>query len=106
MKAVFRVDEAGAEQEGTFFTGEIVSGILVPGMEAVTAIGAVEVASIMNTTRTKEKKRALPTQQVCLISARGYSPSALVELKGQKLEFTDQKTILLKKGIFLNAEPG
>jgi hypothetical protein len=105
MRAILRVDQVHVEPSGSFLTGEIITGILLPGMEAVTSSGVFEVSRIMNEARTKNKRRALPTQRISVISAEVFSPPALKELVGQDLEFTDQKLISLKKGIFLSAEP-
>ena len=107
MKALVRVERTGEELTGSFFVGEIVSGILTAGMEAITPFGPIEVIRITaGTDMGKIKKRALPTQRVGIHLADALTANQIAQLHEEELEFFDQRTIPLKKGIFLSPEIG
>ncbi|MBI4090655.1 MAG: hypothetical protein HY422_01375 [Candidatus Komeilibacteria bacterium] len=107
MRALVRVERTDEELTGSFFTGEIITGILSAGMEAITALGPIEVKRITaRTDMSKIKKRALPSQRVIIHLTDALTPNQITQLYGEELEFSDQKTIPLKKGIFLSPEIG
>lgn len=107
MRALVRVERTDEELSGSFLVGEVVSGILTVGMEAITPFGPIEVLRITTgSDMSKMKKRALPTQQVIIHLTEALTQNQIAELLGEELEFSDQKTIPLKKGIFLSPEIG
>lgn len=107
MTARVRVERADEELSGSFFVGEVISGILSPGMEAITQFGPIEVKRMTaGAGVSKIRKRGLPTQRLYIHLAEPLSPNQMQQLAGEELEFTDQKTIPLKEAIFLSPEIG
>lgn len=106
MKGKFLVETAEGESHVKYLSGSVVSGQLVPGMEARTDLAVVVILQIFEADHSRQQKTAARKGDHIVLQISSLAPGVLRPLEGSTLEFDEARSVPLKKGFVFTPEVG